>query len=164
MTQKPPSGPKEKEGPHNSWELMKMTGIEPSEGIVVAHFPPKLTGLMATGEDYYYAQWIRVRGIVAEWPGLGTRMIDLLPDPIESRIKWWRVREFARAYGYNSVPEVWNGATRDIPDEYFSPGGFIGLRLYNSGPWFWPLERPEMVLEEDPNEQKMVALAKEYKL
>ena len=145
--------------PANSWELIKTLNVEPTEGVVVAIFPSSVESVALTGEKYKYDKESEAWGIIGDIKGWGTRLLDIVTDPAKE-VKWWKVREFGKVYGYDLVPDVWNGGIQDMPQEYFDADEdgtfkYLGVRFYNYGPWFWPLERPKINFEEDPDEVKI---------
>lgn len=148
------------EAPENAWELVKALGCEPTEGVIIALFPKEVTEVALTGEKYAWDEHTDAWGIIGDLGGdWGERLLELATEP-KVAVKWWKVREFAQRYGFNLVPDRWNGAIQDIPQQYFEANDegerpHLGIRFYSEGPWFWPLESPKIELEEDPDDAKI---------
>jgi hypothetical protein len=137
--------------PANGFELAKALGVEHNEGVQIALFPDKVEKVALTGDSHGWDPGVQAWGLIGHLGPWGDRLLDVVTEP-EVDVKWWKVVEFARANGYDHVPIRWAGAIIDIPARYFEEGTILGVRLYNHGPWFWPLERPLVTEEADPED------------
>ncbi len=143
--------------PNNGLELAQALGVESNEGVQVALFPDTVEDVSLTGESFDWDKNVRAWGLVGNLGPWGPRLLDVVTEP-DVDVKWWKVREFAKTNGFDHVPIRWEGAVVDIPDRYFAPGTILGVRMYNHGPWFWPLEQPTISEAADP-EVDTIAIA-----
>lgn len=119
-------------------ELATLTGMDANEGVIVSVYPEKvLSGEL--GDEFVYEQGVQGFPVFADLGPWGKRLIDIVTEPAVA-VKWWKVRDYAREHGVNLVPERWQGAVTEIPEQYFTNDYVLGIRLYNEGPWFWPKE------------------------
>lgn len=128
--------------PKNAFELAKQLEVPLDEGVVVALFPEKLEEVSVTAEEFNGS--VGIIGKLGPW---GPRLLDL-DDTATPEVKWWRVKEFAKMNGYDLIPTRYEGPIGEIPDRYFNEGTILGVRFYQTGPWFWPLEQPKVETEE----------------
>jgi hypothetical protein len=142
--------------PRNSYELIKQLGATADEGILVFLFPSEISGVALTGQEHPYEPGVKCWGILGEVGPWGTRLIDVVTEPYLD-VRWWKVKDFARANGYDLIPDRWSGAIGDIPERYFNPGTYLGLRFYNAGPIFWPLQKPDVILDKSEEEARIEA-------
>lgn len=144
--------PDEKPGqPKNAFELMTALGVKPDEGVQVAVFPDKVEEVALTGAEHPWGKSAKAWGVLGKLGPWGDRLLDVATSD-DSPVKWWQVVEFARQNGYDTVPVRYSGPISEIPDSFFEKGYVLGVRFYNEGPWFWPLEQPvvtEAVSEEE---------------
>lgn len=134
--------------PENASELIRALGCDPNEGVQIALFPEAVTNVEMAGEPFRYDPDTEAYGIVGDLGPWGKRLLDLVTDP-PTPVKWWKVVDLGRERGLDMVPIRWYGAISDIPDRYFQPGTILGIRFYNEGPWFWPLEKPQIQSTEE---------------
>lgn len=116
-------------------------GLPCDEGLVVAYIPP--TGQMP--EEYEYRDGARSFIAVA----YDNILMDLLPMDRKS-VKWWIVREAARALKLAPIEPLWTGPVEDfrvscLPQLPRPEGYTLAMRQYSKGPW--------ILLEEKKNEQ-----------
>lgn len=139
--------------PKSGYELSLALKVNPTEGVEVALFPGTVEEA-ELGEPFRWSVKSRampVWGILASW---GRRLLDLVVEPSED-VKWWKVKQYAKAAGANLVPVRYEGPIVEIPERYFEPGTVLGVRLYSAGPWFWPLEKPAITVPEHTELQTM---------
>lgn len=124
-----------KAGPRRGSELADSIKAPMDTGVVVAIFPGQVTlrqeafqGLMA---------------LFGTMGKAGERLLDVQGAKSEN-MRWWLVTRAASYFKCDLVPVVWSGAISEIPERYFAPGTYLGVRFYRHGPWFWPLEQPEI--------------------
>lgn len=128
--------------PANAFELAKHLEVPMDEGVVVALFPDKVEEVTVTAEEFNGC--VGIIGKLGPW---GPRLLDL-DDPKTEEVKWWRVKEFAKMNGYDLIPTRYEGPIGEIPDRFFNEGTILGVRFYQTGPWFWPLEQPAVETED----------------
>lgn len=123
-------------GPNSGITLAQDVGCDLSEGVQVALFPcePSETDL---GPKFAYAQGVTGRAVLASIGSWGSRVLDIVLSDGKA-VKWWKVREYCRSTKQDVVPVDWQGPIADIPGKYFTPA--MGVRFWNSGPWFWPVQ------------------------
>jgi hypothetical protein len=135
--------------PANGEEIASRLGVFGDESVQIALFPEAVTDVRLSSD------WIpwgkkgehKAYGIICNWMSQ-TRMLDLLVP--SGDVRWWQVRNFAKNNGLELVPTRWSGSIKKIPLQYFKPGTILGVRFYHHGPWFWPLEKPNIKSEESP--------------
>lgn len=139
--------------PKNGYDLATALAVGITEGVEVALFPGTVEEA-ELGEPFRWSvkgSAMPVWGILASW---GRRLLDLVVEPSED-VKWWKVKQYAKATGANLVPVRYEGPIVEIPEKYFTPGTVLGVRLYSAGPWFWPLEKPDITVPEHGELQTM---------
>lgn len=122
-------------------ELAKRIGAATDEGVVVALFPDSLATVVTQQASVLDKKGEHFHVILADCGPWGVRLLDL-QSPNESEVKWWRVKEAAGIEQTDLIPIRWEGPIGEIPERYFRPDAFLGVRFYQHGPWFFPLEKP----------------------
>lgn len=111
--------------------LYAQLGLRRDDAIIVAYIP-------ATAE------------VMEEWPyrdggrefvvySQNGKVVDMLPYDARS-VKWWMVKEAARAARKDFVEPIWSCAAEDftvqkIPDVPQPTGTKLAIRCYSHGPW-----------------------------
>lgn len=149
--------------PKTGAELAQSIGADLNEGVQIALFPDELSDA-ELGPEFTYAPGVTARAVIAKVGEWGTRVLDLVLDGSGKGVKWWKVRGYAKEEKMDLVPVTWQGPISEIPERLFSAK--MGVRFFNSGPWFWPiagshLEDNLTLLEQfckDDNDAGQVAL------
>lgn len=139
--------------PKNGYDLATALAVDIGEGVEVGLFPGTVEEA-ELGEPFRWSikgRAMPVWGILGSW---GRRLLDLVVEPSED-VKWWKVKQYAKAVGADLVPVRYEGPIVEIPERYFEPGTVLGVRLYSAGPWFWPLEKPAITVPEHTELQTM---------
>lgn len=118
-------------------ELATLLGADHSEGVQVAIFPAEPTET-TLGPEFTYGSGVTGQVVHAVYPTWGPRVLDIVLSNGKG-VKWWQVRDYCRQGKLAPVPVDWQGAIVDIPPHFFKKEK-TGIRFWNSGPWFWPLE------------------------
>jgi hypothetical protein len=143
------------EKPQNGQDVMNALGLSPDQGVIVALFPDKLDDVGFSEQEYEF-HGKKAYGVVADLGHWGDRLLDVVTEP-PTPIKWWQVKEFAAVCKLELLPTRWQGAITEIPERYFRGDGVLGIRLYEEGPWFWPLEKPVVNEAKNPEEGAIAA-------
>lgn len=95
-------------------------GIEPYEGVLLAYLPP-LGAVMQEHEGREYTLY-----------SLDGVAYDCMPP-----MKWWRVKDAARALGLSTIEPIWSGAAADfrVPEVPRPENHKLYLRAFSGGPW-----------------------------
>lgn len=123
-------------------------GLPRDEGLVVAYIPSTAT----MPEEYEYRDGSRSFVAVA----YDNVLMDLLPMD-RKPVKWWIVREAARALKCTPIEPLWTGPVEDFRVSCLpqlprpEPDWTLAMRQYSRGPW--------ILLEEKQNEQLELDLA-----
>lgn len=124
-------------GPKSGFELAESIGADRTEGVQIALFPSEPTE-EALGPEFAYAPGVIGRAVIATFADWGPRVLDIVLEGSNKGVKWWKVRDYAKDTKQSVVPVSWQGPIVDIPEKYFTPA--MGVRFFNSGPWFWPIK------------------------
>ncbi len=130
-------------GPTTAIELATSIGAELNEGVQVALFPSEPEEA-ALGPAFAYAPGTTGAAVTAKFQSWGTRLLDIVLEGKGANrgVKWWKVRDYARATKLDIVPVAWQGPIAEIPGKYFVAG--LGVRFFNAGPWFFPIKGNHM--------------------
>ncbi len=128
--------------PRNAWELTESIGADQYEGVQVAIFPSEPSEA-ALGAEFAYAPGVIGTPVFATFEAWGPRLLDVLLNDTARGVRWWKVKEYARAHKVDYVPVNWQGPIAEIPDKFFA-NPLTGIRFWSAGPWFWPIKQSYM--------------------
>ncbi len=129
--------------PKNGVELADTLGVRHDEGVVIAVLPAVLDEITTQEIPYLDSSGARCHVILADCAAWGERAVDVVSLGGEA-IKWWKAKEAISAAGKNPLPIRWQGPVGEIPQQYFENGYVLAVRFYQFGPFFFPLEQPQV--------------------
>jgi hypothetical protein len=125
----------------NGVELARRIGCNLDEGVVVALFPDTLSSVVTAEASILDKKGDHLHMLLADCGPWGIRLLDLQSvNGID--VKFWMVKEAAGIERTSLIPIRWEGPIAEIPERYFAPNAFLGVRFYAHGPWFFPGEKP----------------------
>lgn len=127
--------------PVSGMDLAALLEIDRDEGVLVAVFPEEIEEVVTKEIAFLDSKGDRYHVVLGQLGPWGERAMDVV-SPNDVHVKWWRA--VAMMEGYDLIPIRWQGPIGEIPQHYFESKYVLGIRFYQYGPWFFPLEQPKL--------------------